>query len=56
MTDSTGEIVRFIAVERDITQRRQVEEQLETALKEATRATRAKSEFLANMSMRFERR
>ncbi|PSW23462.1 hybrid sensor histidine kinase/response regulator [Photobacterium swingsii] len=50
VTDSTGEIVRFIAVERDITQRRQVEEQLETALKEATRATRAKSEFLANMS------
>ncbi|MGF1787132.1 ATP-binding protein [Photobacterium swingsii] len=50
VTDSTGEIVRFIAVERDITQRRQVEEQLEAALKEATRATRAKSEFLANMS------
>ncbi|MGF1834382.1 ATP-binding protein [Photobacterium sanguinicancri] len=50
VTDSTGEIVRFIAVERDITKRRQVEEQLETALEEATRATKAKSEFLANMS------
>ncbi|MGF1689900.1 ATP-binding protein [Photobacterium kagoshimensis] len=50
VTDSAGEIVRFIAVERDITQRRQVEEQLEIALKEAKRATRAKSEFLANMS------
>ena len=33
-----------------ITKRRQVEEQLETALEEATRATKAKSEFLANMS------
>lgn len=48
--DSDGEVIRFIAVERDITERRLVNKQLETALEQATKANNAKSEFLANMS------
>ncbi|MGF1680299.1 ATP-binding protein [Photobacterium minamisatsumaniensis] len=50
VSDSFGNIDRFIAVERDVTERRQVEQQLETALEQATKAAQAKSEFLANMS------
>ncbi len=46
----TGEVQRFIAVQRDVTERRYVEQQLESALERATKATKAKSEFLANMS------
>ncbi|MGR5065029.1 ATP-binding protein [Photobacterium sp. DNB22_13_2] len=45
-----GDVIRFIAVERDITERRRVNKQLEEALVQATKANSAKSEFLANMS------
>ncbi|MDV5168694.1 ATP-binding protein [Photobacterium rosenbergii] len=48
--NDAGEVVRFIAVERDITERRQVNKRLEEALEQATKANTAKSEFLANMS------
>ncbi|WP_087025873.1 hybrid sensor histidine kinase/response regulator [Thaumasiovibrio subtropicus] len=48
--DETGEVERFIAVQREVTERRYVEQQLENALDRATKATKAKSEFLANMS------
>ncbi|UXI00247.1 ATP-binding protein [Photobacterium sp. TY1-4] len=45
-----GGVERFIAVQRDVTERYRVERQLEAALESATKATQAKSEFLANMS------
>ncbi|MDF2152867.1 ATP-binding protein [Vibrio sp. CAU 1672] len=45
-----GEVLRFIAVERDISERRAMEAQLSTAVQESKRAAQAKSEFLANMS------
>lgn len=48
--DESGELLRFIAVERDITGRRKIEEQLSAAVEQSNKASRAKSEFLANMS------
>ncbi|MBY5946903.1 ATP-binding protein [Photobacterium rosenbergii] len=48
--DQDGEVIRFIAVERDITERRRVNKRLEEALEQATKASSAKSDFLANMS------
>ncbi|MDX1522974.1 MAG: PAS domain S-box protein, partial [Anaerolineae bacterium] len=44
------QLTNFIAITRDITARREHEQQLEQAKQEAIAATRAKSEFLANMS------
>ncbi|EKA7389834.1 response regulator [Vibrio parahaemolyticus] len=48
--DENGELLRFIAVERDITDRREMEKRLSSALDKSKKATQAKSEFLANMS------
>jgi PAS domain S-box-containing protein len=48
--DEKGEVTRFIAIERDITQRKQTEEALAQAKEAAEDANRAKSEFLASMS------
>jgi len=48
--DAQGNITHFVSTGRDITGRKQAEEALRQAKKEAETATRAKSEFLANMS------
>ena len=48
--DEQGTLLRFVAVERDITDRRKIEEQLSAAVETSDKAARAKSEFLANMS------
>lgn len=48
--DETGELINFIAIERDITRQREVEAALRQAKKEAEEANVAKSQFLANMS------
>ncbi len=45
-----GEVVRFISIQRDITQRKETEEALRQAKEAADAANRAKSEFLASMS------
>jgi len=45
-----GESLRFIVLSRDITERKQIEEQLRHAKEVAEAANRAKSVFLANMS------
>ena len=42
--------VRFIGMVKDITERKQMDEDLRTAREEAEAANRAKSQFLANMS------
>lgn len=48
--DDDGSLQNFIAVERDITDKKHFEEQLERAKIKAEEASRSKSEFLANMS------
>jgi PAS domain S-box-containing protein len=45
-----GEVVRFISIQRDITQRKETEEALRQAKEAADAANRAKTEFLASMS------
>jgi PAS domain S-box-containing protein len=46
----TGELVEMIAVMRDISQQKAIEERLERARVEAEKASQLKSDFLANMS------
>jgi len=48
--DESGQLLRFVAVERDITDRRAIAQQLSAAVEKSNKAVRAKSEFLANMS------
>ncbi|WP_051117586.1 ATP-binding protein [Vibrio campbellii] len=45
-----GQVQRFIVVERDISERIEIEKKLSDEVKKSARATKAKSEFLANMS------
>ncbi len=45
-----GEITHFVAVKQDITQRKQMEEELRQAKRAADQANQAKGDFLANMS------
>ena len=48
--DVAGKVVRLLSVSRDITERKNFEEQLQSAQHLAEAANRAKSDFLANMS------
>ncbi len=48
--DAEGGILSFIAIKRDITARKQVEEALEQAKADAEAASRAKDQFLAMLS------
>ncbi len=48
--DKTGKLKGLVSINRDITRRKQDEEELRDAKEQAEAATRAKSEFLANMS------
>lgn len=48
--DENGRVLRWFGTNTDITEQRQVEEELKTAKLTAEEASRAKSEFLANMS------
>jgi PAS domain S-box-containing protein len=48
--DEKGDVLRFVAIESDITGRKRTEEELHKAKLEAESANRAKSEFLASMS------
>ena len=48
--DKDGRLTNFIAIESDITERKQAEEELRQAKLVAEAASRAKSEFVANMS------
>ncbi|MEK7791658.1 MAG: histidine kinase dimerization/phospho-acceptor domain-containing protein, partial [Pseudomonadota bacterium] len=50
LKNDQGEIIRFISVRVDITQRKQHESELLTARQAADAANQAKSRFLANMS------
>jgi PAS domain S-box-containing protein len=50
LQDSQGTTVGFVGIDRNITQRKHVELELERAKAAAEAASRAKSEFLANMS------
>ncbi|MCX6220844.1 MAG: ATP-binding protein [Bacteroidia bacterium] len=46
----TGEIIHFIAIKHEITERKKIEEELSKAKAEAEQANLAKSEFLSRMS------
>jgi PAS domain S-box-containing protein len=48
--DQDGRLTNFIAIESDITERKQAEEELRQAKAAAEAASRSKSEFVANMS------
>ncbi|MDQ3813418.1 MAG: ATP-binding protein, partial [Armatimonadota bacterium] len=48
--DESGATTHFIAIQRDITERKQAEAALQAAKQEAEAANRAKSEFLSRMS------
>ncbi len=48
--DSNGKIINFVAVKEDITERKNVEEELRIAKEKAEEMNRVKSVFLANMS------
>ncbi|HSH01765.1 MAG TPA: response regulator [Anaerolineae bacterium] len=50
VTDDEGVIRNFIAIERDVTAQKMIEQQLREAKEMAEAANRAKSEFVANMS------
>jgi PAS domain S-box-containing protein len=50
LKDSEGIIIGSMGVSRDITNQKDAEERLKSAMDDAERANRAKSEFLANMS------
>jgi len=50
ITDENGEVTHWIAIERDVTERKLAEEELVRAKESAEVANRAKSEFLAVMS------
>ena len=45
-----GPVTHFIAIEREVTERKNAEAQLRKAMRDANAANEAKSEFLANMS------
>lgn len=48
--DDSGELIRFISIETDVTERKRFEEALDRARKSADAANLAKTEFLASMS------
>lgn len=48
--NETGEIIGFISIQKDITKRKQIEEELLNAKEKAEESDRLKSAFLANMS------
>lgn len=50
VVDSSGQIVGSSSIERDITERRRAEDELQRARDSAVRASRARAEFLANVS------
>ena len=50
LRDADGRLTRFIAIESDITERKEAEQALRDAKAAAESASRAKSEFVANMS------
>ncbi len=48
--DATGKVTHYLAMQRDITARKQIENDLARARDEAVLSARTKAEFLANMS------
>ena len=50
VSDEGGDIIHFVAIKQDITERKEMEIQLDQARLDAESANRAKSSFLANMS------